>query len=77
MGFARKWFRRRESAPEEHDVYSRALLIVLRSSGARCAWPIYIPLLPERNTLGIQGYKHFAPPEQTSAAKDDFSCKAP
>jgi hypothetical protein len=25
---------------------------------------IYIPLLPERYTLGIQGYKHFAPPEQ-------------
>ena len=27
---------------------------------------IYIPLLPERHTLGIQGYKHFAPPEQGS-----------
>jgi hypothetical protein len=37
----------------------------------------YIPLLPERYALGIQGYKNFAHPEQTSApTQDDFSCKA-
>jgi hypothetical protein len=46
----------RESAPEEHDVYSRGSFIVMRSSGAQCALAssIYIPLLLERNTLGFR-----------------------
>jgi hypothetical protein len=45
-----------ESAPEEHDVYSCEGFIVVRSSGAQCALAssIYIPLLPERNTLGFR-----------------------
>jgi hypothetical protein len=34
----------------------------------------YMPLLTERYTLGIWGYKHVAPPEQEPRAKPQKTC---
>jgi hypothetical protein len=50
-------------------------LKALRSSGAQCSYShcIYIPLLTERVREGIQGYKHFAPPEQ---GENDVLCQS-
>jgi hypothetical protein len=54
--------------------------MTLRSSGAPCASgrSVYIPLLTERETWGVWGYRHVAPPEQEPSITndDDFSGKA-
>ena len=44
----------KESAPEEHDVYSLRWLTVVRSSGARCECANNISLLTERKSEGTQ-----------------------
>jgi hypothetical protein len=65
----------RNSAPEEHDVYSLIRSFQLRSSGARCVLlaTFYIPLLTERGQFRPPGYKHVAPPEQESSdTNNDF-----
>ena len=36
----------------------------LYAPAERHVLPFYMPLLSERNRLGIWGYKHVAPPEQ-------------
>src|SRR5687767_4240199 len=66
----------RNSAPEEHDVYSLIRSFQLRSGGARCVLlaTVYIPLPRERDPFRPRGYKHVAPPEQEpSTTKHDFS----
>jgi hypothetical protein len=55
-------------APEEQHVYSLTnpnTCALQRSAMCALARSVYMPLLTERDSLGIWSYKHVAPPEQT------------
>jgi hypothetical protein len=54
-------------APEEQHVYSLTnpnTCALQRSAMCALARSVYMPLLTERDSLGIWSYKHVAPPEQ-------------